>query len=291
MTVNWGLVQLGVFLSLFAGLLVVERIWPRRTMSIERVTRWSANMGFIIVNTGTGVVVRLLVPTLMAVEAVYVQGHGLLPALGVNVWIAGIISVAALDLSLYVLHVATHRIPLFWRFHRVHHVDLEVDATTALRAHPAEFVASLMCKGAVIFVLGAPVMAVLAYEIILNFFAMFTHSNIRLGDEADLALRRVIVTPDMHRIHHSTIQTETDSNYGVVTPLWDRLFGTYTKAPRDPQTTMKLGLDEVRGLEAANLFWLMAYPFMGQRSVAPEVPSVNASTTRSTVTTSLRTPA
>ena len=298
MTINWGLVQLGIFLSAFFALVVAERRWPRRTLSIELVTRWSANMGFTVVNAAASAGMRFLAPAALVGAAFYIQSHGygLLPAMGAPAWIAAVVTFAALDLTLFGLHVACHRFSLLWRFHRVHHVDLDVDATTAFRSHPAECLASQLCKLAAILALGAPAMAVLAYEIVLNAFAMFSHANIRLGEKTDRALRWFIVTPDMHRIHHSTYQPETDSNYGVVTPLWDRLFATYMTAPRAPQPTMKLGLDDVRGSEASNLFWLLAYPFISLKAVSSDASSEQAplkpsAAKRVPVTTSLRTPA
>ncbi len=301
MTLNWGLIQLCIFLTAFGALVAAEHFWPRRVRSIELVTRWSANMGFTVVNAATGMAMNFFVPFLMVGEALYLQSHGygLFPAIGVGGWVGIAISCAALDLTLYSLHVATHRVPLLWRFHRVHHVDLEVDATTAFRAHPLEYAISQVSKAATIFLLGAPAIAVVIYEILLNLFAMFSHSNIRLDETTDRALRRLIVTPDMHRVHHSSYQPETDSNYGVVTPLWDRLFGTYTAATREPQTSMKLGLDEVRGREATNLFWLLAYPFMANKPPAfdtpveqmPQIRSTPNGGPRAAVTTSLHTPA
>ena len=288
MNFNWGLLQLGVFLSGFCALAAAERLWPRRVLAVELISRWSANMGFTIVNAVTGTLAHFFVPTVVVAEAIYVEAHGygLLPALGVGFWLALPLSLAALDLSLFGLHVACHKVPALWRVHRVHHIDLEVDATTAFRGHPAEYLASQLCKLGVVYALGAPALAVLAYEILLNVFAMFSHSNVRLGENTDRLLRRFIVTPDMHRVHHSAHQPETDSNYGVVTPLWDRLFGTYMASTREPQETMKLGLDEVRGREAYNLFWLLAAPALSLKS-----PQTHATRVELPVTSSLHTPA
>jgi sterol desaturase/sphingolipid hydroxylase (fatty acid hydroxylase superfamily) len=291
MTVNWGLLQLGVFLSTFCAFVAAERLWPRRALAIELISRWSANLGFTVVNAVAGTIVHLVLPIAVVAEAIYVEAHGygLFPAIGASLWIAVPVTMAALDFSLYAFHVACHKLPLLWRFHRVHHLDLEVDATTAFRAHPFEYIFSQFLKLGVIYALGAPVVAVVAYEILLNVFAMFSHSNIGIAEHSDRWLRRFIVTPDMHRVHHSSYQPETDSNYGVVTPLWDRLFGTYTAATREPQTTMKLGLDEVRGSEAHNLFWLIGSPAVSfdARPAGDEA----ANTVVPPVTTSLRTPA
>jgi sterol desaturase/sphingolipid hydroxylase (fatty acid hydroxylase superfamily) len=288
MTFNWGLLQLGVFLSLFAALVAAEYFWPRRERSVELVSRWSANMGFTVVNMIAGTLVNLVIPTIVIGQALYAesQGYGLFPAIGVPWWIAAVLTIAALDLTLYSFHVACHKFSWLWSFHRVHHLDLDVDATSAFRAHPFECISSHLFKIGVIYALGTPALAVLAYEILLNIFAMFSHSNIRLSDGLERAMRRFLVTPDMHRVHHSTYQPETDSNYGVVTPLWDRTFGTYTEAPRDGQTEMKLGLDEVRGRETYNLAWLVAVPFISfKRLKANEQPAPVA------VTVSSHTPA
>jgi sterol desaturase/sphingolipid hydroxylase (fatty acid hydroxylase superfamily) len=264
MTINWNLLQLVVFLSMFATLAVAERIWPRRKQTVELVSRWSANMGFTIVNAFTGMAMHLVLPAVAVAAAIMAEDHhiGLFPAIDAPWWITLPTTLAALDVTLYAFHVACHKVPWLWAFHRVHHLDLDVDATTAFRAHPFEFASSQVLKLGVIFGLGAPPVAVLGYEILLNIFAMFSHSNLRLSESFDRLARLVVVTPDMHRIHHSTRQPETDSNYGVVTPLWDRLFRTYCEAPRDGQTGMKLGLEEVRGRETYNLAWLVACPFI-----------------------------
>ena len=291
MTTNWGLLQFSVFLSIFFALVAAERIWPRRAQAVELVSRWSANMGFTVVNAVTGTIVHFVVPTVVVAEAIYAQAHGygFFPAIGAPWWIAIPLSLAALDLTLYGYHVACHKLPWLWRFHRVHHLDLEVDATTAFRAHPFEFLSSQFLKLAIVYALGAPAVAVLAYEILLNVFAMFSHSNVRLSETVDRVARLLVVTPDMHRIHHSTYQPETDSNYGVMIPLWDRLFGTYTEAPHEAQTAMKLGLDEVRGRETHNLFWLIACPFFSLKPVDGTGPArANAPVA---VTHSLHTPA
>ena len=288
MTINWGLLQFAVFLSMFATLAIAERIWPRRKRVLELVSRWSANMGFTVVNALTGMAVHLVIPTIAVAAAIYAQenGIGLFPAIDAPLWVAVPLTMAALDLALYAFHVACHKLPLLWSFHRVHHLDLEVDATTAFRSHPFEYVSSQLLKLGVIYALGAPPIAVLVYEILLNIFAMFSHSNVRLSDGIDRGLRWLVVTPDMHRVHHSTYQPETDSNYGVVTPLWDRLFGTYLEAPRDGQTGMAIGLDEVRGREAYNLFWLVAVPFISFKALGKsKVETVSLSATTSLRTT------
>jgi sterol desaturase/sphingolipid hydroxylase (fatty acid hydroxylase superfamily) len=288
MNFHWGLLQFGVFLSMFLALVAAERLWPRRARAVELVSRWSANMGFTVVNAVTGTLVHLVIPTIVVAQAIYAesQGYGLFPAIGMPWWVAVPLTIAALDLTLYGFHFACHKLPWLWSFHRVHHLDLDVDATTAFRAHPFECISSQLLKIGVVYALGTPAIAVLAYELLLNIFAMFSHSNIRLSEGVDRAARRFLVTPDMHRVHHSTYHQETDSNYGVVTPLWDRLFGTYTEAPRDGQTAMKLGLDEVRGRETYNLFWLVAVPFISFKRLKAQTPGTPVA-----VTTSLHTPA
>ena len=288
MNFNWGLLQFGVFLSMFSALIAAECMWPRRTRSVELVSRWSANMGLTIVNMIAGTAANLIVPTIVMVQAINAEslGWGVLPAIGAPWWIAALVTIAALDLTLYSFHVACHKLPWLWSFHRMHHLDLDVDATTAFRGHPFEVISSHVLKIGVVYALGGPALAVLAYEIVINVFAMFSHSNVRLSEGLDRTMRRFLVTPDVHRIHHSTYQAETDSNYGVVTPLWDRMFGTYTGAPRDGQTEMKLGLEDVRGRETYNLAWLVAVPFISFERLKTKAPAAPVA-----VTTSLHTPA
>jgi sterol desaturase/sphingolipid hydroxylase (fatty acid hydroxylase superfamily) len=285
--INWALVQFSVFVATFGVLLAAERFWPRRVAAVETVPRWSANLGFTLANTAASQILRFVSSGIAVVLAAHadIKGYGLFAASEAPWWLAVPLSMAALDLTLYTYHLACHKFSWLWSFHRVHHLDLEVDATTAFRAHPFEFVSSQLLKAGAIYALGAPIAAVIAYEITLNVFAMFSHSNLRLSERLDRIARVLVVTPDMHRIHHSSYQPETDSNYGVVTPLWDRLFGTYLEAPRDGQLGMQLGLEEVRDGRTHNLLWLIICPFLSFK------PGKRAQVPATAVTTSLRTPA
>ena len=231
---------MGVFAGVFALLLAAERLWPKRS---TRRKGYLANIGIFLIDS---VVTRLL----LAVGGVAVaacaasRDWGLFNALDISVWPAAIASVILLDLAVWAQHVATHKIPLLWRLHEVHHSDPDMDVLTGLRFHPAEIALSLFYKGAVILLIGAPVAAVIAFEIILNAGAMFSHSNLRLPRRVDRVLRLFTVTPDMHRVHHSVHVSESDSNYGFFLPWWDRLFRTYTDQPADGHDAMTLGVSD-----------------------------------------------
>ena len=187
---------------------------------------------------------------------------GLLNYFNISYPIAILISVVVLDLAIYLQHVMFHYVPLLWRLHRMHHTDLDFDVTTGTRFHPIEILLSMIIKLAVIVLLGAPALAVLIFEILLNATAMFNHGNIFIPSKIDRILRLLVVTPDMHRIHHSIRMEETNSNFGFNLPWWDRLLGTYTVNPKDEQTTMIIGLDLFRDKKYLNLHWLIFQPFL-----------------------------
>lgn len=257
------LLRLSIFLGLFGVLAASEVIWPRRR-SVQRGARWVANFSLVALNT---VLLRLtffIVPALPALAALYVEegGWGLLPALGLNGFVAGAIAFVALDLALYLQHVAFHFAPALWRIHRVHHADIEFDASTGLRFHAIEILLSQAWKIAVVLALGAPAAAVLAFEIVLNATSMFSHANIHLPGAVDRVVRLVAVTPDMHRVHHSTLMHETDSNFGFNFAFWDRVFGTYRSKPEREHATMPIGLASYRGSEAVRLGWMLQFPFL-----------------------------
>jgi sterol desaturase/sphingolipid hydroxylase (fatty acid hydroxylase superfamily) len=176
-------------------------------------------------------------------------------------WLAGLIAFVVLDFAVWLEHVVSHKWPWLWRIHRMHHADTGFDLTTALRFHPLEIVLSMLWKAAIIIALGAPPVAVLIFEIVLNGAAMFNHANIKLPKTVDALLRLIIVTPDMHRIHHSTDPRETDTNYGFNLAIWDRLFSTYTQTPRLGDTGLEIGLREWRDDRPARLGWALALPF------------------------------
>ncbi|MBL8659421.1 MAG: sterol desaturase family protein [Rhodospirillales bacterium] len=259
---NEMVIRLGCFAAVLATMVAWELRLPRRAGEGGlRMRRWRANLGLVALDT---VILRVLFP-LAAVGAALMandRGWGLFNAVAAPPWLAVGLSLVILDLAIYAQHVAFHKIALLWRLHRVHHTDVALDATTGLRFHPIEIVASMLLKIALVTALGAPALAVVIFEVALNAFAMFNHSNVYLPRWVDARLRRLIVTPDMHRAHHSIHRDETDSNYGFNLSLWDRLFGTYRDQPRDGHVTMALGLDGFRDPREDRLFRLLVQPFL-----------------------------
>jgi sterol desaturase/sphingolipid hydroxylase (fatty acid hydroxylase superfamily) len=221
----------GVFLAVFAALALWERLAPARALSLPRTQRWGANLGLALVST---LLVRIVLPGSAIATALVAgeEGWGLLNRVSVPGWLAVAGAVVALDLTVYLQHVLFHSVPVLVRLHAVHHADADFDLTTGIRFHPLEILASALIKIGAVAALGAPVIAVLAFELLLNATAMFNHANVSLPRLLEPWVRRVLVTPDMHRIHHSVIEKERNSNYGFCLSVWDRLLGTYTPAPR-----------------------------------------------------------
>jgi sterol desaturase/sphingolipid hydroxylase (fatty acid hydroxylase superfamily) len=256
-------VRLGAFFAIFALMALWEAAAPRRARLFSRRARWPNNLALVVLN---GVVVRLAFPVAAVGFAALAaeRGWGLLNAFEVPAWVAIPAAVIVLDLAIYLQHVMFHAVPVLWRLHRVHHADPDFDVTTGARFHPIEIVLSMLIKLAVISVLGAPAVAVLAFEIVLNAAAMFNHANVRLPSGADRILRWFLVTPDMHRIHHSVEVDETNSNFGFNLPWWDRLFGTYREAARLPQERMTIGVQGLGGYaQCVRLPGLLVIPFQG----------------------------
>ncbi|MEQ1896815.1 MAG: sterol desaturase family protein [Vicinamibacterales bacterium] len=249
-------------LGAFAGVLVVmalaELAAPRRALVHSRVARWPANLALVAISA---VVIRLVAPIGLTGIAVAVAGFGwgLLPALGLPAAPAAVIAFCALDLLIYLQHRVFHAVPLFWRLHQVHHCDGDMDATTGVRFHPLEMLASFGVKALAVAALGAPVGEVLAFEVWLNAVSLFNHANWRMPSFCDAALRWLVVTPDMHRVHHSVHRAEQDSNFGFNLSWWDRLFRTYRPAPVDGHLGMRIGL--AHGPESASLAGLLQLPF------------------------------
>ncbi|MBX2806562.1 MAG: sterol desaturase family protein [Hyphomicrobiales bacterium] len=242
---NEALIRAGVFLGILTALAVWEFAAPRRRQEIPRLLRWSNNLAIVALNT---LLVRLSFPILAVGLAVIAgeRGWGLLNVFGVPVWLGIVIAVVALDLALYLQHVMFHAVPAFWRLHRMHHADLEFDVTTGLRFHPVEILLSMGIKLAVVAVLGPPAVGVLIFEVLLNAAAMFSHSNIDIPRPVDRILRLFIVTPDMHRVHHSSVPQETNSNFGFNLSLWDRVMGTYQAQPAKGHLNMTIGIETFR---------------------------------------------
>lgn len=252
-------------LGCFAAVLLVMMLWewrqPRRALPLARWQRWPANLALVALD---GLLLRLTLP-LLAVGAAQLateRGWGLFNGLALPDWLTFVLALLLLDLVIYAQHVAFHKIPLLWRLHRVHHSDTGFDVTTGLRFHPLEILLSMLLKLAVVMLLGIPAAAVLVFEVLLNATALFNHSNIALSPTLDRHLRRFIVTPDMHRVHHSVHRDETDSNYGFNLPCWDRLFGTYRNQPHDGHSQMQLGLHQFRDRRSVALHWLLLQPLL-----------------------------
>ncbi len=238
-------VRISIFLGVLVVMLAVEEWSPRRTRTEPRWLRWSSNLGIVVVNS---VLVRLCFPVVAVGFAALVRerGFGLFNwVLGPD-WVAVLASLIVLDLAIWAQHLLFHRVPMLWRLHRMHHADLDFDATTGVRFHPVEILLSMVVKLAVVALLGPPAVAVMVFEVVLNASAMFSHGNLRLPSRVERALRWLIVTPDMHRVHHSVLRAEHDSNYGFNLSVWDRLFGTYVPQPRDGHEGMAIGVSAFR---------------------------------------------
>lgn len=253
-------IRLAVFLGVFVLMAVLEAAFPRRARRHARLRRWPANLGIAAINP---LAVRLTFPIVgvgMAALAAD-RGWGLFNVAAAPAFAAFILSFLILDLAIWAQHVLFHKVPLFWRFHRMHHADLDLDATSGLRFHTGEILLSMLIKLGVIAALGAPAAAVLAFEVVLNATSMFNHANLRLPRRLDGWLRLILVTPDMHRVHHSVRREETGSNFGFNLPWWDRLFGTYRAQPEGGHAAMTIGLQEFRDPRELRLDRMLAQPF------------------------------
>ncbi len=248
------------FVLIFIVVASAERLAPRRLLTVTKSIRWTSNIGLVIINT---FVVRLLVPLMAAGIALVAenQGWGLLNLLEIPTWAGILLAIVLLDLAIYLQHVVFHFVPILWRLHRMHHADIDIDITTGLRFHPLEILLSMLWKMLVVLALGLPVVGVVLFEIILNATSMFNHANWRLSLGLDRILRWIIVTPDMHRVHHSIYPYETNSNYGFNLPWWDRLFGTYRNQPQDGHEQMTIGLKDFRNERDQRLSALLVQPW------------------------------
>jgi len=259
-------IRLGFFLGIFAVVALWEVLAPRRALTVSRALRWGNNIGLVALNT---VLLRLLFPAAAVGMAAFAaeQGWGLLNYYQLPFWLAVPLAVIVLDFVIWLQHVMVHAIPALWRLHRVHHADLDYDLTTGARFHPLEIILSMLIKFATIMVLGPPVVAVILFEVILNGMAMFNHGNVRLPARLDRVLRWLVVTPDMHRVHHSWEDDETNSNFGFNLSWWDRLFGTYRDQPRAGHEGMTIGIRGYR--DTRQVSWLpglLSLPFKGHVS-------------------------
>jgi sterol desaturase/sphingolipid hydroxylase (fatty acid hydroxylase superfamily) len=248
---------------MLAVMAVWESLAPRRMPSTSKTTRWIANLGVIVVGTAA---VRLVVPVTAIGMALLAQqrGWGLLNNVALADWLGLAAGVLALDFAIYLQHVMFHAVPALWRLHMMHHSDMDFDVTTGVRFHPVEIVLSMGIKLATIVVIGPSALAVLVFEVALNATSLFNHGNVRLPAGLDRVLRLVVVTPDMHRVHHSSIVRETNSNFGFNFPWWDRLFGTYRAQPDKGHEGMTIGLEQFRDSRKLTLPGLLALPFVGE---------------------------
>jgi len=259
-------IRLGFFFGIFALMAVWELIAPRRVLTVSKTLRWANNLGLVFLNS---FIIRLLFPAAAVGMAAYAQeqGWGLLNYYDVPDMLAIIAAVIILDFVIYFQHVMVHAVPLLWRLHRVHHADLDYDVTTGARFHPVEIILSMLIKFATILLLGPPVVAVIIFEVVLNGMAMFNHGNVGLPTGLDKLLRWFVVTPDMHRVHHSIEDDEANSNFGFNLSWWDRLFGTYREQPRAGHKDMIIGIRHFR--EPKQVSWitgLLSLPFIGKVS-------------------------
>jgi sterol desaturase/sphingolipid hydroxylase (fatty acid hydroxylase superfamily) len=251
-------------MSVFAGVLGVmalaEAALPRKDRTQPRTTRWFTNIGLVVIDT---LALRLLFPILAVgvAEIATRNGWGLLSLTDWPFWLEVVIAAILLDMAIYWQHVASHKVPMLWRVHRVHHADRDIDATTGTRFHPVEIVLSMLYKFVIIIALGAPALGVFIFEVLLNGSAMFNHANLKLPLWLDRILRTLIVTPDMHRVHHSVIHREIDSNYGFNLSIWDRMFRTYIDQPQEGHDGMTIGLEPYQDDKPSRLDWSLLLPF------------------------------
>jgi len=251
--------RLGVFVGILGLMAGAEALFPRKARTQGRGHRWVSNLLLVIIDS---VVVRIVFPIVAVGTAIYAntQGWGVLNLIDLPFWLEILIAVIVLDLLIYIQHVASHHIPVLWALHKVHHADRDIDVTTGARFHPVEIILSMAYKMLMVIILGAPALAVIIFEIVLNACAMFNHSNVRLPLGFDRQLRRFIVTPDMHRVHHSVIMRETNSNFGFSLSVWDRLFRTYIAQPEKGHEGMTIGLSEYQHSGPSSLVWSLWLP-------------------------------
>ncbi|XAT59929.1 sterol desaturase family protein [Rhodobacteraceae bacterium Araon29] len=255
-------IRLSTFLILFLLFALLENYWPRRKRVYSRLSRWPTHWALTAINTLMLRALSFGLPLLAVGAAIDASqaGLGLFNQLNWPAWIEFTICIFILDLSIWVQHLITHKVPLLWRLHRVHHADVDMDVTTAIRFHPVEIALSMLLKIGLVYLIGPAALAVIIFEVLLNGTAMFNHANINIPKPIDAVLRKLIVTPDMHRIHHSKNRLEHDSNYGFALSIWDRIFGTYKEAPQDGHEKMNVGL-EWQDNRTTRLRWTLWLPF------------------------------
>jgi sterol desaturase/sphingolipid hydroxylase (fatty acid hydroxylase superfamily) len=261
-------IRLGAFVSMFAAMALWELLVPRRRQAIGRLKRWPGNLGIVVLDTA---LVRFVLPTGAVGTALFAETHGwgLLHTLDAPVWVAIVASVILLDLAIYLQHVLFHAVPGLWRVHRMHHADLEFDVTTGARFHPIEILLSMALKLGVVAAFATPAMGVLVFEVLLNATSLFNHGNVVLPQRLDRVLRWIVVTPEMHRVHHSVLPRETNSNFGFNLPWWDRVFGTYCAQPRAGHEALIIGIEQFRDPRELRLDRMLRQPFRDDDGIYP----------------------
>ncbi len=262
------LIRLCAFSAVLLAMAAWETLAPRRKLTVGRVTRWPSNIGVVMVNTA---LLRLILPAGAVGFAFFCSAHGwgFFNAMHVPIWLTILPSVVILDFVIYLQHVMFHAVPILWRVHRMHHADLDFDVTTGIRFHPVEIVISMALKLAAVALFGTPAAGVLAFEVLLNATSMFNHSNIDIPTGRDAILRMFVVTPDMHRVHHSIVVRETNSNFGFNLPWWDRLLGTYRAQPEAGHDAMTIGIEQFREATELRLDRMLTQPWRGGTGAYP----------------------
>lgn len=257
---NEPIIRLTIFASILASMAALEAWLPRRARGHSRWLRWPNNLGLTTINT---LLLRFFFPTAAVGTAIYLEGLGigLMPWLGLPFWLSVILMIIILDFAIYLQHVMFHAVPFLWRFHRMHHADLDLDVTSGSRFHPVEIILSMLIKLMLVVALGAPAVAVLLFEVLLNATSMFNHSNLRLPLGFDSLLRKILVTPDMHRVHHSVEPSETNANFGFNLSIWDKIMGTYRAQPMAGHDGMQIGLPVFRETRELWLDRMITQPF------------------------------
>lgn len=266
--------RLGAFVLVLLAMALLELAAPRRRLVQSKLSRWVTNLGMAGLNSLVlKAMAALAVPLSAMAAAIYAQaqGWGLLNSIGLPTWLEISAAIVVLDGAIYLQHVASHKIPMLWRLHRVHHADRDFDVTTGIRFHPVEIALSMLYKIVLVVLIGPAPVAVLLFEVILNSCALFNHANLALPRWLDAPLRLILVTPDMHRVHHSVLRREHDTNYGFNLSIWDRLFGTYTSQPEGGHTAMTIGLNEFQTDAPGRLSWSLMLPFRPMAGRAPRV--------------------
>lgn len=249
--------RLAIFLGVLVAMSFLETLFPAKDRTQSRASRWTTNIGLVVIDT---LAIRFLFPVIAVGAALWaeVQGLGLFNVINFPIWAEIVLAILILDIIIYWQHRAFHKVPVLWRLHKVHHADRDLDATSGLRFHPIEIILSMLIKMTAVIILGAPLLAVIIFEILLNACALFNHANVRLPRWLEKPLRQVMVTPALHRIHHSVVERETNTNFGFSVIWWDKIFRSYSDKP---EGSLKLGLSEYQTNAPSNLLWSLVLPF------------------------------